>query len=163
MGSRAVRIVLGVALAVVVLDRLTKAWALANLDPERPVDLLGPFLRLHLVHNPGAAFSFLTNATWVFTLIAVAISGYLIRFAPRIQHPVWAAAVGGILGGALGNLIDRLANPPSFGQGHVTDFLELPYWPIFNVADSSIVISAVVVVLMSLRGFEMDGSRPAHD
>lgn len=163
MGSRALRVVLGVALSVVVLDRITKAWALANLEPGRSVELLGPVLKLHLVHNPGAAFSFLTNATWVFTLIAVGISVYLIRFAPKIQHAGWAAAVGGILGGALGNLIDRLTNPPSFGQGHVTDFLELPYWPIFNIADSAIVVSAVVVVLMSMRGFELDGSRPTHE
>lgn len=163
MGMRAVRIVLGVASAVVLLDRLTKAWALANLEPGKPQELVGSLLRLQLVHNPGAAFSFLTNATWVFTLIAVGISGYLIRFAPRIQHVGWAAAVGGILGGALGNLIDRLTNPPGFGQGHVTDFLQLPYWPIFNIADSAIVVSAVVVVLMSMRGFELDGSRPKHD
>ncbi|HET7303152.1 MAG TPA: signal peptidase II [Segeticoccus sp.] len=150
-----------VAGVVYVLDRLTKLWAVDSLTPGQPRDLVGSVLRLNLINNPGAAFSLATSATWVLTLIAVGVVAAIIYTARRLRSRGWAWALGLLLGGASGNLTDRLVRPPGFGRGHVVDFLQLPHWPIFNIADSAIVSAAVLIVLLALLGIGVDGRSDA--
>jgi len=147
------------AVVVYVLDQVTKAMAVAGLEPGRPVEVLGPVLRLQLVYNPGAAFGIATSMTWVFTLIALVVVVAVIRYARRLGSRGWALALGLVLAGAAGNLTDRLLRQPGFARGHVVDFLELPRWPVFNVADSAICTAAVLVAVLSLRGIDVDGAR----
>lgn len=148
-----------IALVVYVLDQVTKALAVARLDPRVPQELLGEVLQLRLVRNPGAAFSFGTSVTWVFTVISVVVIVAVVLYARRLASRGWGVALGLLLAGAAGNLTDRLLRAPGFARGHVVDFLELPNWPVFNVADSAIVTAAVLVAVLSLRGIDVDGTR----
>lgn len=141
------------------LDQVSKWWAAGSLDPFQPRDLVGGLLKLHLTFNPGAAFSIGTNATWVLTLIACAVIAATIFFARRLHSRAWAVGLGLLIGGALGNLTDRFFRAPGAGRGHVVDFLELPHWPIFNVADICVVTAACLIALLSIRGIAIDGSR----
>ena len=150
---------MSVAAVVLLADRLTKIWAESTLIEGQPQQVLGDFLRFNLTHNPGAAFSMFTNATWIFAVFASIASIGIIWYAPRLVSTPFAIAAGGVLAGASGNLIDRCINEPGFPNGHVTDFLELPYWPIFNVADSSIVVSITALVIMLMLGYNPDGTR----
>jgi len=159
MFSRGLRVVLSVAAVVVLLDRISKIWAVSTLQVGHPQNFLGPILKFELTYNSGAAFSFLTSATWVFTILASLVVVAIIFKAGSIKDFGWLIAVGGILGGASGNLIDRLINDPGFAVGHVVDFLELPYWPIFNIADSAIFCSVIALVIFSFRGINADGTR----
>ena len=111
------------------------------------------------MRNPGAAFSFATGATWVFTLIAVVVVVAVLRVARRLGSTGWALALGLLLAGAVGNLTDRLLRAPAPGRGHVVDFLELPNWPIFNVADTAICAASVMVVVLAVKGVDVDGAR----
>ena len=155
---RRVLIALGAtAAAVVFLDRITKAWAVATMQPridsgEGPIYLVGPLLRLTYTENSGAAFGFGAGYTWVFTIVAVIVGVVIIRFARTITSLPWALALGGLLGGLLGNLIDRLTRPPSPGMGSVVDFIGLPNFPIFNIADMSITFSAIAMILLAWKG-----------
>jgi signal peptidase II len=144
--------VLAIAVLVYTLDRVTKTWALENLTPGVRQPWLGEVLQLHLIFNPGAAFSFGTSATWVFTIIQATVAVGILAVAPRLRSKAWAVGGGLALGGALGNLTDRLTREPGFGVGHVVDFLELPHWPIFNIADSAIVAAAVLVAGATMAG-----------
>lgn len=152
MNTRALLLV--VALPIIVLDRMTKIWAEANLQVGFPKDVIGSIVQFNLVYNPGAAFSILTDATWVFTVFAFGFSIAILLFATRIRTLPWKIAAGMGLGGALGNLIDRIVNEPGIGQGHVIDFIMVPYWPIFNVADSSMSLAVVTILIASLRGVD---------
>jgi signal peptidase II len=163
MLSRGLKVALSVALVVIAIDQATKVWAEATLTEHIRKPLIGSLLQLHLLYNPGAAFSMFTNATWVFAIFSTVICCLILFNAYRVVHPVWQLAIGGVLGGAGGNLIDRLTNEPGFGRGLVVDFLELPYWPVFNIADSAVVVSACVMVLMSFRGINFDGTRISDD
>lgn len=145
-------VVLVIGAVVYALDRLTKHWALGNLDENVPREFVGSVLRLRLIFNPGAAFSLGTGATPLFTLIQAVVSVVVVVAATRVARASWAVALGLVLGGAAGNLTDRLTRPPGFGLGHVVDFLELPNFPVFNIADSAIVAAACLVTLLSLRG-----------
>jgi signal peptidase II len=150
--------VLGVtAGGVVVVDQATKAWAVASMAPriaagEGPIYLIDPLLRLTYTENSGAAFGFGAGYTWVFTTVAVVVGIVIVRFARTITSPAWALALGGLLGGLLGNLIDRLTRPPSPGMGSVVDFIGLPNFPIFNIADMSITFSAIAMVILAWKG-----------
>ena len=151
----------GIALAGTVLDQASKALAIAHLDPAQPVPLLGGLLTLRLIRNPGAAFSFGEQFTVVFTVIAIGaligVSGWLL---PRVRHTGWAVATGCLLAGIVGNLIDRLFREPGAFHGHVIDFLQLPYFAIFNVADMFITAAAVLVIWLSLiTGVSVAGVR----
>ncbi len=148
-----------VAAAVVVLDVATKHWAVARLTDRAPIHVIDGLLQLHLTRNPGAAFSFATGSTWLFTVVAAGVSVYIVRVSRRLGTRWWAVALGLLLGGAIGNLLDRLFREPGFARGHVIDFIELPHYPIFNVADSCIVTSAVLIGLLGLRGIGVDGRR----
>lgn len=152
MRSRLPLVVAVVAVLVVALDQITKALAVAHLTENEQTALLGPVLRFDLTRNAGAAFSTATGMTWVLTLIAAAVVVFVIRAARRLGSGWWAVAFGLLLGGACGNLTDRIFRAPGVGRGHVVDFLEFPHWPIFNLADTSIVCAGILVVLLTLRG-----------
>lgn len=154
--------VLGVGLAVYALDRVTKMWALASLAPGEPREFVGSVLQFRLIFNPGAAFSLGTEVTPVFTVIQAVVSIGVLYAALRVRSLPWAVALGLVLGGATGNLTDRLTRPPGIGLGHVVDFLELPNFPVFNIADSAIVAAAVLVALLSLRNVPF-AHEPATD
>lgn len=159
------RLVVGsllLALSVVVVDQATKAWALATLTEGERTPVLGDLLGLSLVRNPGAALSLATGATWVFTVAAVVVSVAIVRISGRLGSRGWAVGLGLLLGGAVGNLVDRLAREPGVGRGHVVDFLAYGSWFVGNVADIAIVLAAVLVVVLTLRGIGVDGRRTAE-
>lgn len=144
---------------MLVADLLSKWLAVRELSDHDPVELLGGLLTLRLVRNPGAAFGVAQGLTVVFTLVAVAVVVVILRLAPRLRSLPWAVGLGLVLGGAVGNLVDRVFRSPAPGRGHVVDFLELPHWPVFNLADSAIVCAGVLMVVLSARGIGYDGSR----
>jgi signal peptidase II len=151
-----------VAVVVLALDLLTKELALDRLVEGRIVPLVPGLLALRLVFNPGAAFSFATGATWIFTIIAVGVVVVVARVAPRLGSRTWAVALGMLLGGAVGNLADRLARPPGFGQGHVVDFIDYAGLFVGNVADIAIVGAAVLIGWLAVRGVAIDGTRQSR-
>ena len=146
---------LGVAAGVIVLDQVTKALAVAYLEGEPPIQVIGTWLQLTFVRNPGAAFSLAGNYTILISIVAIVVAVAIVRTARTLTNPWWAVVLGGILGGALGNWIDRLLREPAALRGHVVDFLELPNWPVFNVADMALVGSAILAVILSIKGVEM--------
>jgi signal peptidase II len=154
-----IRVLVGVALTVLALDIVSKVLVVAQLSGRPPVRLLGGFLRLLVTRNPGAAFSFGTSMTVVFSAIAIGVIVIIARTARRIRSLPWALTLGLLLGGATGNLADRIFRYPGLFRGYVVDWIELPHWPVFNLADSSIVCGGVLVVLLSMRGIRLDGSR----
>jgi len=147
-----VPVLLLVSLGVLTLDLLTKLLAVRELSDREPVELAGGILTLRLVRNSGAAFGMAQGLTVVLTALALVVVVVILRMASRLRSTWWAVALGLVLGGALGNLVDRLFRAPGPGRGHVVDFLELPNWPVFNMADSAIVCAAVLMVLLSARG-----------
>ncbi|WP_407671591.1 signal peptidase II [Nocardia aurantiaca] len=153
------RTLLIVAAVLLGLDLLTKTIVVSTMTPGKPIYLIGDSVRLTLVRNPGAAFSMATGMTWLLTLIAAAVVIGVIRIGRTLRSLPWAIGLGMVLGGALGNLIDRLFRAPGPLQGHVVDFVAVGWWPVFNVADSSIVCGAVLLVALTLFGFEPDGTR----
>jgi signal peptidase II len=154
---------LGVAAVVVLLDQLAKAWAVRALADGRSIDLAGSLAQLRLFRNPGAAFSLATGTTWIFTVIATVVSVVIVRIARRLGSAWWALALGLLLGGALGNLVDRLFREPGFARGHVVDFIDLPHLFVFNLADASITVAAVLIALFGLRGLRIEGDLDAAD
>jgi signal peptidase II len=139
---------------------VTKALVVARIEDQEPVLLLGGQLIIQVTRNPGAAFSLGTGATPVFTAIAVVVVVAILWAARRLRSAGWAVALGLLLGGASGNLVDRVLRSPGPGRGAVVDFLDFQVWPSFNVADSAIVVGGVLAVLLSVRGVEIDGRRP---
>lgn len=158
-GPTRVPLLLGVAALVLTADLVSKWLAVRELSDREPLELLGGLLTLRLVRNPGAAFGVAQGLTIAFTLVAIAVVVTILRLAPRLRSLPWAVALGLVLGGAVGNLVDRVFRSPGPGRGHVVDFLELPHWPVFNLADSAIVSAGVLMVLLSARGTAYDGSR----
>jgi signal peptidase II len=155
--GRLLPVVLGVAGVVLVVDVVTKVLAVAQLSGRPPVVVIPHVLWFDLVRNPGAAFSIGTGTTLLFTAIAAIVVIVILRTAGRLGSRGWAVALGAMLGGALGNLTDRVLRSPGVFRGHVIDFLELPHWPVFNIADSCVVGAAALMVLLSFRGIEMGG------
>jgi signal peptidase II len=160
------RLVLFAAVAVAALgfDVVSKALVAAKLDDHAPVRLLGGAIYLVETRNSGAAFALGTGATAVLTVVALAVVAIILRTARRMYSVGWAVALGLILGGALGNIVDRLFREPGVGRGHVVDWISLfasdgHVWPIFNLADSAIVCGAVLAAVLALLGIELDGSR----
>ncbi|MEU4313495.1 signal peptidase II [Nocardia sp. NPDC024068] len=153
------RLLLTIAVTLFVLDLVTKVAVVAWIRPGERVPVIGDFVELVLVRNPGAAFSMATGMTWLLTLIAAAVVIGVLRIGRSLRSPLWAVGLGGVLGGALGNLMDRLFREPGPMQGHVVDFVSVGWWPVFNVADSSIVCGAILLVVLTLFGYEPDGTR----
>jgi signal peptidase II len=148
-----------VALAAYAVDLGTKLLAVAHLTPDEPRRVVGGLLRLDLVRNPGAAFSTGTSYTLILSVIAVIAAGVVIRFGRRLGDRTWALALGLLLAGVCGNLTDRVFREPGFLRGHVVDFLELPHWPVFNVADMLIDAAVVLIVIQTWRGIGITGVR----
>ena len=132
------------------VDFLTKAWALSTLS-STPRPIVGRFLQFVLVKNSGAAFSFATGFTIFFTFVAFAVVVAVTFFAPRVTSQGWLIAMGLLLGGVLGNLTDRIFREPGFLSGYVIDWIEIPHWPVFNLADSAITVAAALAFILSLR------------
>ncbi|WZW97664.1 signal peptidase II [Propioniciclava soli] len=147
------------------IDQLTKHLAITYLDPSDPPVLLGGLLRLQLIFNPGAAFSLGEDFTVVLTAISAAALVFVLAWlVPRTRHRGWAAAFGLLLAGILGNLTDRLVRPPRFAHGHVVDFLQLPHFAIFNVADMGITFAAVTIGWLAVvTGVDMGGASTATE
>lgn len=150
-------IMFAVALAVIVLDQVTKAWAVAALMGRNPIDVIGTLLRLTYVENTGAAFGLGAGLAWMFTIAAIIVTIVVIRISRNLGSLAWAFALGGLMGGALGNAIDRVMREPGWGSGYVVDFLQLPYWPVFNIADVAVVTSAIGMVVLSAFGIGLRG------
>lgn len=155
-------VVLGIAAVWIVLDQLTKAWAERELSVGDPVQVVGDLLRLHLTYNSGAAFSLGTGSTGILTAVASLIVLGVLWQAFKVRSLPWAIAFGLLLGGALGNLVDRFFRAPGPGVGHVVDFLRLPNFPIFNVADIGVTSAACLIAILALQGRLPDGSREAR-
>ncbi len=163
---RHVRVVLAsVAVVVIALDLFTKCLVVATIDPARPIRVIGNVVMLRLIRNSGAAFSMATSMTWVLSLIAIAVVVWVIRMGSRLQSVWWAVGLGLVLGGAAGNLIDRIFRSPGVLRGHVVDFVSVGWWPVFNVADSAITCAAVLLVALTVfgrdpyQGFGKGGAR----
>jgi signal peptidase II len=150
------RLLLSVAAVVLALDVVTKVLAVRLLTPGQPVPIIGDTVTWTLVRNSGAAFSMATGYTWVLTLVATGVVIGIIWMGRRLVSPWWALGLGMILGGALGNLMDRFFRSPGPLQGHVVDFLSIGWWPVFNVADPAVVGGAILLVALSLFGFDFD-------
>jgi signal peptidase II len=150
----------GVAAFVLAADAITKALVVVHLRPDEPVHVLGTVLMLNLLRNPGAAFSVGTGDTIVFTAIALGVVFYIARTARNLRSVGWAVTLGLLLGGALGNLADRIFRAPGLFRGNVVDWIELTrYWPVFNLADSAIVCGGILTVLLAMFGYHFDGTR----
>jgi signal peptidase II len=149
---------LGVAVFVLAADVISKVVVVDRLPGHPPVRLLGGLLTLRLIRNSGAAFSLGTSLTLVFTAIAVGVIIFILRTARRLRSLPWAITLGLLLGGATGNLADRIFRAPGPMRGDVVDWIQLPHWPVFNLADSAIVCGGVLAVLLAVRGLRLDGT-----
>jgi signal peptidase II len=160
-----------VAVAGLVADQVTKALVVRHLDPADPPTLLGGLVRLQLIRNSGAAFSLGENYTAVFAVLSMLVLIFVVAvLLPRLGHVGWAVALGLLVGGVAGNLSDRLFRPPAVLRGHVVDFVQLPHWAIFNVADMCVTSAAALIVILAIfknvsvggqRYPRSDGGRPA--
>ena len=157
---RRLRLLVTVAFLVVLLDQISKYLIVRNMSAREPISLLGGFLTITYTRNPGAAFSLGTGFTFLFTGVALAVVVVILRTATRLFSIWWALALGALLGGAIGNLADRMFRAPGVGRGYVVDWIQLPNFAVFNLADSAIVGSAILMVALSLFGVEFSG-RPA--
>lgn len=147
-----------VALVAFVADQLAKEWALVALE-DRSIPVLGDWFSFHLVFNPGAAFGTGTRYTWVFSCLALVAMAVVLWLSRRLGSPLWSLGLGLLLGGVAGNFADRLFRAPGPMHGHVIDFLMLPNWPVFNIADVCINVAAGVIILQTFRGINVDGTR----
>ena len=147
-----------VAFVAIAIDLATKEWALATFRPGESVDVLGSFLQFTLVFNTGAAFSLGTDYTWVFTIIATLVVIAIAYMGWRVRSVWWGVTLGLMMGGAAGNLVDRFFRDPAPFQGAVVDFIRLPNWPVFNIADSCVVVGACLVVALTFKGLNLDGT-----
>jgi signal peptidase II len=167
-GHPRIRLLLSLAAVVLALDLVTKLVVVATIEPGEDIRVLGGALYLTNLRNTGAAFSFAQGATVLFSLIAVVAAVVIVRTARRLRSTGWAVALGLVLGGAVGNLIDRVFRDPGFLRGGVVDFFSVfgpdgRVFPVFNVADSAIVCGGILGVLLALRGIEFDGTRGGGD
>lgn len=156
--NRNLVIVGAVASVVYASDLLTKIWAVERLsDPDESIEIVGDLFQLELTRNPGAAFGIGVGMTIVFTLLSLVVIGVVLRVSNRLGSTWWAVVFGLVLGGALGNLTDRLFRSPGFMRGHVIDFLHLKNWPVFNLADTAFCIAGAIVFLLVLRNIPLEG------
>jgi signal peptidase II len=160
--TRCVVVLAGTALLGIGLDQATKALVVATIEDKPPIHLIGQVLTVTVSRNSGAAFSFAPAATVLFTCLAVAIVVLIVTKVPRLRSPGWAAALGLLLAGAVGNLCDRLLRAPGIGRGAVVDFIDLQHFATFNIADSCLTCGAVLAVLLSLRGIPITDQSPVH-
>jgi lipoprotein signal peptidase len=155
---RRVAVLLAVALLAYLVDLGSKLLVVADLEDHAPIQVIGDVLTLQVIRNGGAAFGIGQALTIIFTLIAASVIVVIWRIARKLHSLPWAVALGLLLGGALGNLTDRLFRDPSVFRGHVVDFISLQHFAVFNLADSAIVCGGILVVLLSFRGTNPDGT-----
>jgi signal peptidase II len=139
-----------IAFTIWLFDFATKTWALSNFSSD-PQPVIGTLLQFTLLKNSGAAFSFASGFTLIFSLLAIAVVATIIRFAGRITSRGWLTCAGLLLGGVLGNLTDRAFREPGFFLGHVIDWIQIPNWPIFNIADIAISSAAFLAFIQTMR------------
>ena len=139
-----------IAFTIWLFDFATKTWALSNFSSD-PQPVIGTLLQFTLLKNSGAAFSFASGFTLIFSLLAIAVVATIIRFAGRITSRGWLTCAGLLLGGVLGNLTDRAFREPGFFLGHVIDWIQMPNWPIFNIADIAISTAALLAFIQTMR------------
>ena len=161
--SRCLLLFAAVAAVAYALDVVSKVLAVSFLSGRPPVHVVGDFFTLTLTRNSGAAFSTATSYTAALTAIAIAAAAVVVWVARRVASPVWAVALGLLLAGVAGNLTDRLFREPGPFQGHVVDFLSFPHWPVFNVADACINVAAALIIVQSLRGVRVNGTRTREE
>jgi signal peptidase II len=152
-----------IALTAYAVDVVAKIVAVDRLADRPDVRVVGDLLVLHLVRNPGAAFSTGTAYTEVFSVVAICAVLVIGWVARRVGSALWAVALGLLMAGVAGNLTDRLVREPGVLRGHVIDFLMLPHWPVFNVADMCIDVAAALILVQVYRGVRIDGSRARRD
>ncbi|MEU4060891.1 signal peptidase II [Streptomyces wedmorensis] len=157
-GRRRIVALFVVALLAYLLDLGSKMLVVAKLEGHEPIDLIGDLLRLDAIRNPGAAFGMGEAFTIIFTCIAAAVIVVIIRLARKLYSLPWAIALGLLLGGALGNLTDRIFRSPGVFEGAVVDFIAPAHFAVFNLADSAIVCGGILIVLLSFRGLDPDGT-----
>jgi len=149
---------LGIGVFLVFLDQLTKELAIASLADGSVIPVIGDILKFRLAYNDAAAFSLGVGQTWVLAIIASCAVLALLWFGPRAKNITWTIIAGLVLGGAAGNLVDRLTRAPGFLNGHVVDFISIPLnFPIFNLADTFLVIGVSLAMLRTLMGDELGG------
>jgi len=158
-GARVRLLVFGVFAVLYAVDQATKWLAVDRLSGKPDRQLIGDLLVLHLTRNPGAAFSTGTSHTELFTALAVLAVLVVLWLSRRLRNGAWAVAFGLLLAGIIGNLTDRIFRSPGVLRGHVVDFLMLPHWPVFNVADTCINLAAALILVLAFRGIRLDGSR----
>jgi signal peptidase II len=157
-GRRRIAVLFGVAAFAYVLDLVSKIIVVEKLEHHAPVKVLGDWLEFNAIRNPGAAFSFGQAYTVIFTVIAAAVIVVIARLARKLYSLPWAIALGLLLGGALGNLTDRIFRSPGVFEGAVVDFIAPRHFAVFNLADSAIVCGGILIVLLSFRGLDPDGT-----
>jgi signal peptidase II len=158
-GSRRITVLIGVAALAYLFDLLSKIWVVHNLEHQDAIDVFGHYLRFDAIRNAGAAFGLGQGMTVVFTVIAVGVIAVIARLSRRLYSLPWAIALGLLLGGAFGNLTDRVFRSPGGFQGRVVDFIAPEHFAVFNLADSAICCGGVLIVVLSFRGIDPDGTR----
>jgi signal peptidase II len=154
-----IALALAIAVTAIAIDQITKALAVSGLADQPPRRVVGTLVQFELARNPGAAFSTGTSHTIVFSIIAMIATIVVLWFIARSRSWGWACALGLLLAGIVGNLIDRVFREPGPFRGHVVDFIALPHWPVFNVADMCINVAAVLILVLAVRGVRLDGGR----
>ncbi|MGW6913191.1 signal peptidase II [Kitasatospora sp. NPDC054939] len=157
-GHRRIGVLLVVALLAFVIDLGSKLLVVARLENEPTIKVIGDVMTFQVIRNSGAAFGMGQALTVVFTMIASAVIVVIWRIARKLYSLPWAVALGLLLGGALGNLADRLFRSPGVFRGHVVDFISVQHFAVFNLADSAIVCGGILVVLLSFKGSNPDGT-----
>jgi signal peptidase II len=157
-GRRRIAVLFTVAALAYALDLVSKLIVVAKLEHHAPIQIIGDWLRLEAIRNAGAAFGFGEAFTIIFTVIAAAVIVVIARLARKLYSLPWAIALGLLLGGALGNLTDRIFRSPGIFEGAVVDFIAPKHFAVFNLADSAIVCGGILIVLLSFRGLDPDGT-----
>ncbi|MFJ3333541.1 signal peptidase II [Streptomyces sp. NPDC086766] len=157
-GRRRIAVLFAVAAFAYALDLISKMIVVARLEHHASIQIVGDWLKLEAIRNAGAAFGFGEAFTVIFTVIAAAVIVVIARLARKLYSLPWAIALGLLLGGALGNLTDRIFRAPGVFEGAVVDFIAPKHFAVFNLADSAIVCGGILIVLLSFRGLDPDGS-----
>lgn len=152
----------GCGLFAYLLDQLTKLWVVQTMTEGQMIEVFPPVLSWHFIRNSGAAFSIGEDVTWIFTIIQALVPLIVFWLSRRLGSIWWSIAFGLLAGGALGNLTDRLFREPSFGVGHVVDFIAFPNFAIFNIADSAVVGAVILICILTFKGIGLDGAPAEH-
>ena len=152
--DRARRLFISIAISVFALDLASKNWAESYLQYREPIRVIGDLLKLSYSTNSGAAFSLFTDATLLLSSLKLGVVGFIIFYMRNLTNPLWGAALGALLGGVVGNLYDRAIRPPGVWRGEVIDWIALPNWPTFNIADSAIVCAGIAMTILTMRNIQ---------